>query len=294
MIKSMTGYGTATAQTETGRSYTVEIKSVNHRYCDVNVKLPGKLSFLDNDVKKMIKNRFQRGRFDVYIALDEFGRESKQITFDKELAAQYLAKLQELGTQLGLDCRLDVLSLTRLPEVLKVEQAELDQEESKHQIEGIVNDALERLDQMRIHEGQVLENDIVGYLEQIRAIVSVIAQQARTTPEQYKTALGERLKRLTDGVIEIDEARLAQEIVLFCDKIDISEEITRLNGHIDHFFHLLKEENEVGRKLDFLIQEMNREINTMGSKSNNVEIAKQVVEVKAILEKIREQLQNIE
>jgi uncharacterized protein (TIGR00255 family) len=294
MIKSMTGYGTATAQTETGKSYTVEIKSVNHRYCDVNVKLPGKLSFLDNDVKKMIKNRFQRGRFDVYIALDEFGRESKQITFDRELAAQYLVKLQELGVQLGLDCRIDVLSLTRLPEVLKVEQAELDQEESRRQIEGIVTEALERLDQMRIHEGQVLENDIVGYLEQIRTIVSTIAQQARTTPEQYKTALGERLKRLTDGVIEIDEARLAQEIVLFCDKIDISEEITRLNGHIDHFFHLLKEENEVGRKLDFLIQEMNREINTMGSKSNNVEIAKQVVEVKAILEKIREQLQNIE
>ena len=294
MIKSMTGYGTATAQTETGRSYTVEIKSVNHRYCDVNVKLPGKLSFLDNDVKKMIKNRFQRGRFDVYIALDEFGRASKQVTFDKELAAQYVEKLQEIGSQLGLDCRLDVLSLTRLPEVLKVEQAELDQEESKRQIEGIMNEALERLDQMRIHEGQVLESDIVGYLEQIRTIVSTIAQQARTTPEQYKTALGERLKRLTDGVIEIDEARLAQEIVLFCDKIDISEEITRLNGHIDHFFHLLKEENEVGRKLDFLIQEMNREINTMGSKSNNVEIAKQVVEVKAILEKIREQLQNIE
>jgi uncharacterized protein (TIGR00255 family) len=294
MIKSMTGYGAATIQTETGRSYTAEIKSVNHRYCDVNVKLPGKLLFLENDVKKIIKNRFQRGRFDVYVSLDEFGREPKQIMFDKDLAAQYLEKLQELGNSLGLEVRIDLLSLTRMPDVMKIEPVELDQNEAQNQLEAVMREALDRLEQMRIHEGQILENDIVTYLERIRSILDVIAQTAKFTPEHYKAAIEERVKRLTDGVVEIDEARLAQEIVLFCDKIDISEEVTRLNGHIEHFLHLLRTQNAVGRELDFLIQEMNREINTIGSKSNNAEISQQVVEVKAILEKIREQLQNVE
>ena len=294
MIKSMTGYGTATVQTATGKSYTVEIKSVNHRYCDVNVKLPGKLSFLEQDIKKLIKNRFDRGRFDVYISLDEFGKETRQVTFDKDLAVQYLEKLRELGTYLELDPRIDLLSITRMPDVLKIEQAELDQDETKGQIEKILAEAFERLEQMRRHEGQMLENDIVAYLEQIRALVSMIGNTAKSTPEHYKTALEERVKRLTEGVVEIDADRLAQEMVLFCDRIDISEELTRLNGHIDHFFHLLRSQDAVGRQLDFLIQEMNREINTIGSKSNNVEISQHVVEVKSILEKIREQVQNIE
>lgn len=294
MIKSMTGYGTATVQTETGRSYTIEIKSVNHRYCDVNVKLPGKLSFLEQDIKKLVKDRFSRGRFDAYIALDEFGKETKQVTFDKDLAAQYIEKLRELGAYLELEPRIDLFSLTRMPEVLKIEQAEIDQEEARNQINAILNEALEHLEQMRIHEGQVLERDITGHLKRIRTIVSVIGEQAKTTPEHYKVALEERVKRLINGVVEVDEERLAQEVVLFCDKIDVSEEITRLNGHVEHFLHLLSSQDAVGRKLDFLVQEMNREINTIGSKSNNADISQHVVEVKAVLEKIREQVQNVE
>lgn len=294
MIKSMTGYGTATGQTDTGKSYTVEIKSVNHRYCDVSVKLPGRLSFLEQDIKKTIKNRFERGRFDVYISLDEFSKETKQIIFDQHLAAQYLAKLRELGAALGLDPQIDLLSLTRLPDVLKVEQTEFDQEEAKAQLEKILVEAFARLEEMRVHEGQMLEQDIVANLEQIQAALKTIIQFAKTTPEHYQAALTERVKRLTDGVIEIDPARLTQEVVLFCDRIDISEECTRLQGHLDHFVHLARSQEAVGRKLDFLIQEMNREINTIGSKSNNADISQQVVAVKSILEKIREQVQNIE
>jgi uncharacterized protein (TIGR00255 family) len=294
MIKSMTGYGTATVQTETGRSYTVEVKSVNHRYCDVNIKLPGKLSFLEQEMKKQVKNRFDRGRFDLYISLDEFGKETKNVSFDEELAAQYLEKLQDLGEHLGLEPRIDLFSLTRMPEVLKVEQAELDQDEARQQIAIILNEAFEHLEQMRIHEGQMLERDIETYLNHIREFVTVISQQAQSTPEHYKAALEERIRRLTDGTGEIEQERLAQEIVLFCDKIDISEELTRLNGHLDHFVHVVQSQGTIGRKLDFLIQEMNREINTIGSKSNNAAIAQHVVEVKAILEKIREQVQNIE
>ncbi len=294
MIKSMTGYGTATVQTEIGRSYTLEAKSVNHRYCDVHIKLPGKLSFLEHDIKKIVKSRFQRGRFDLYLSFEEFGKEAKHIDFDKNLAAQYLEKLRELGTYLDLETHIDVLSLTRMPEVLKVEQAGLDQEEAKTEVEEVLHEALEHLDQMRIHEGKLLEKDIIAYLDHIRTLVTEIAQKAKTTPEQHKAALEERIKRLTENVVEIDEERVVQEVVLFIDKIDISEELTRLDGHVDHFLHLLNDQKAVGRKLDFLTQEMNREINTIGSKANDAEISKRVVEVKSTLEKIREQVQNIE
>lgn len=294
MIKSMTGYGTATVQTPSGRSYTVEIKSVNHRYCDVNLKLPNKLSFVEQELKKQVKDRFERGRFDIYVALDEFGKETKAVTFDQELALQYLEKLRELGAFLDLEPRIDLLSITRLPDVLKVEQAELDQEEARQHLSAALTNAFGHLEQMRVHEGRALEQDICANLDRIRGIVVTIQECARTTPEQYKLALQERIKRLLDGVVEIDQDRLTQEIVFFCDKIDISEEITRLNGHLDHFGHLCGSEETVGRKLDFLIQEMNREINTIGSKANNVEIARLVVDVKAILEKVREQVQNIE
>lgn len=294
MIKSMTGYGTATVQAESGRSYSIEVKSVNHRYCDVHAKLPGKLSFLEHDLKRAVKDRFQRGRFDMYVSLDEFGKTARQITFDKELAAEYLEQLQQLGEFLQLENHADLLSLTRMPEVLKVETAELDQDEAKQAIGQAVEQALEHLDRMRGHEGDMLEKDILSYLDQIRYITSDIARLAKMTPEAYKKALEERIKHLTENVIDIDPERISQEVVFFTDRIDISEEVTRLSGHIDHFTHLLDSGEAVGRKLDFMVQEMNREINTIGSKANNSDISKHVVEVKSILEKIREQVQNVE
>ncbi len=294
MIKSMTGYGTATLQSDSGRSYTVEVKSVNHRYCDVHIKLPGKLSFLEHDLKRLVKDRFQRGRFDVYLSLDEFGQANKQITFDKNLAAEYLQKLQELGRELQLETAIDVLSLTRMPEVLKVEPVQFDQEEAKHVVERVLRDALEHLEQMRIREGKTLEHDIATNLEQIATITTEVVRNAEMTPAHYKAALEERIQHLTENVVEINEDRFAQEVVFFIDRIDISEELTRLTGHIDHFKHLMTSSDAVGRKLDFLIQEMNREINTIGSKSNNLTISQHVVDVKSILEKIREQVQNVE
>ncbi len=295
MLKSMTGYGTATLQTDSGRSYTIEVKSVNHRYCDVHMKLPGKLSFLEHDLKRLVKDRFQRGRFDVYLSLDEFGQASKQITFDKDLAAEYLQQLQELGETLQLDTSsIDLLSLTRMPEVLKVEPVQLDQEEAKQAIEAVLRNALDHLEEMRIREGETLDQDIIANLEQIAAITAEIAKNSEMTPIQYKVALEERIKHLTENVVEIHEERLAQEVAFFVDRIDIAEELTRLTGHIDHFKHLMTSSDVVGRKLDFLIQEMNREINTIGSKSNNLTTSQHVVDVKSILEKIREQVQNIE
>lgn len=294
MIKSMTGYGVANLQIEAGRSYTVEIKSVNHRYCDVHVKLPNKLSLLEPEIKKIVKDRFQRGRFDVYLSLDEFGVATKQISFDQPLAAEYLRQLRELGAALGLETSIDVLSLTRLPDVLQVKQAEVDQQQMYEEIQQAIFEALDHLEQMRTHEGQILEEDIRTNLTQIRTFVTAIAKCAETTPGQYKAVLEERIKRLTENLIEIDQERLLQEVALFADRIDISEELTRLHGHIDHFLHLLQSQDAIGKKLDFLVQEMNREINTMGSKANNGEVSKHVVEVKSIIEKIREQIQNIE
>lgn len=294
MIKSMTGYGTASVQTDTGRSYTIEVKSVNHRYCDVNLKLPGKFSFVDQELKTLVKNRFSRGRFDIYVGVDEFGKETKQITFDKELAAQYLGQLRELGEYLELEAHIDLFAITRMPDVLRVEPVELDQEEVRQHLAAILMEALENLEHMRVHEGEVLDQDIRAHLDSIRSLVDTVQEIATSSPAQYKAALEERIKRLTEGITEIDPDRIAQEVVVFCDRIDISEELTRLYGHLDHFLHVLTADEAVGRKLDFLIQEMNREINTIGSKSNNAEIAQQVVDVKAILEKIREQVQNIE
>ena len=294
MIKSMTGYGTSTIQSESGRSYTIEVKSVNHRYCDVHVKLPGKLSFLEHEIKKDIKNRFQRGRFDLYLSVDEFGAPTKHVKFDKALAAQYLAMLRDLDDHLKLETNLNILTLIKMPEVMKVEAAELDQDAARGEVNQALRQALEHLEQMRVHEGKVLETDMFSNLERIRAYVQEIEQHAASTPAQHKAALEARVKQLAENVVEIDEERLMQEIILFVDKIDISEEVTRLNGHIDHFLHVSDSQEPVGRKLDFLIQEMNREINTMGSKSNNPDISRQVVEVKAILEKIREQVQNVE
>lgn len=294
MIKSMTGYGTATLQIEAGRSYTVEIKSVNHRYCDVHVKLPNKLSLLEPAIKKIVKERFERGRFDVYIALDEFGAASKQISFDHVLAAEYLKKLRELGDFLGLENSIDVLALTRMPDVLQVKQIELDQQQIQAEIEPVLHEALAHLKQMRTHEGRVLEEDIRTHLTNIRSWVEQISSQAETSPAHYKSVLEERIKRLTENTLEIDEQRLIQEVAMFADRIDVSEELTRLQGHLDHFLHLLQSEQGIGKKLDFLVQEMNREINTIGSKANNSEISKHVVEVKSIIEKIREQIQNIE
>ena len=294
MMKSMTGYGTATVQAASGRSFTLEVKSVNHRYCDVHAKVPGKLAFLEHDLKRLVKERFERGRFDLYVSLDEFGRESKKISFDRDLAAAYLEQLRELAAHLQLEPQIDLLSLTRMPEVITVESAELNEDEARQAVEQALQQALEHLEQMRTHEGEALTQDVTGNLDRIGEIVKQVAKIAETTPMLYKAALEERIKRLTENVVEIAQDRLAQEVAVFADRIDISEEISRLTGHIDHFKHLMASAEPVGRKLDFLIQEMNREINTMGSKANNLDIAKQVVDVKSILEKIREQIQNVE
>lgn len=294
MMKSMTGYGTATVQAASGRSFTLEVKSVNHRYCDVHAKVPGKLAFLEHDLKRLVKERFERGRFDLYLSLDEFGRESKKISFDRDLAAAYLEQLRELAAHLQLEPQIDLLSLTRMPEVITVESAELNEDEARQAVEQALQQALEHLEQMRTREGEALTQDVTGNLDRIGEIVKQVAKIAETTPMLYKAALEERIKRLTENVVEIAQDRLAQEVAVFADRIDISEEISRLTGHIDHFKHLMASAEPVGRKLDFLIQEMNREINTMGSKANNLDIAKQVVDVKSILEKIREQIQNVE
>ena len=294
MMKSMTGYGTATVQAASGRSFTLEVKSVNHRYCDVHAKVPGKLAFLEHDLKRLVKERFERGRFDLYLSLDEFGRESKKISFDRDLAAAYLEQLRELAAHLQLEPQVDLLSLTRMPEVITVESAELNEDEARQAVEQALQQALEHLEQMRTHEGAALTLDVTGNLDRIGDIVKQVANIAENTPLLYKAALEERIKRLTENLIEIDHERLAQEVAIFADRIDISEEISRLTGHIDHFKHLMVSAEPVGRKLDFLIQEMNREINTIGSKANNLDIAKQVVDVKSMLEKIREQIQNVE
>jgi uncharacterized protein (TIGR00255 family) len=293
MLKSMTGYGSINLH-EGKRTYIVEVKSVNHRYCDVYVKVPSRYAFLENEIKKFIKEKFSRGRFDVYLDVDELEENSKTVSFDRTLAIKYLKELKELGTELGLDTQIDLFSLVKLPEVIKIEQDTINQEEIVKSVQKTLELSLSQLEEMRKKEGETLLQEILNILNRIKAVSARIAERGRLTPSEYKKNLKERIKSLLEGTIEIDETRLIQEMALFAERIDIAEELTRLNSHINQFYKLTESQEPAGKKLDFLIQEMNREVNTMGSKANDALISQEVVEIKAELEKMREQIQNIE
>jgi len=289
----MTGYGSASLQ-QGEKTYTIEVKSVNHRYCDVNVKVPPRYAFLENEIKKLIKERFSRGRFDIYLNIDELAENSKRISFDRGLVARYLKELRELGADLGLDPQIDFLSLVKLPEVIKVEQGPEDQEEMIKSVQKALELSLHQLEEMRQKEGTSLHQEILSILSRIQETVVRIAERARVTPVEYKKILRERIQDLLEGTLEVDETRLAQEIVIFAERIDVTEELARLGSHIAQFHKLMESREPVGKKLDFLIQEMNREVNTIGSKANDALISQEVIEIKADLERMREQVQNIE
>lgn len=296
MLKSMTGYGSVNLQ-QGNRIYTVEVKSVNHRYCDVNLKVPSRYAFLENEIKKSIKEKFSRGRFDVYLNIDEFEGSSRKISFDRDLVARYLKELRELrelGAAFGLDPQLDLVSFIKLPEVIKMEQEVEDEEEVIKSTQKALELSLSQLEEMREREGASIQQEVLNILNQIKSSTIRIAERARVTPLEYKTVLRERIKSLLEGTLEIDEARLIQEVAIFAERIDVTEELARLNSHIAQFYKLVESQEPIGKKLDFLIQEMNREVNTIGSKANDALISQEVIEIKVGMEKIREQIQNVE
>ena len=292
MIKSMTGYGRA-IETVNGREFTVELRSVNNRYLDCSVRLPRILSFAEDAVKQAVKNSVSRGKVDVYITLRSEAGEDVKITLNESVLSGYLTAMRQMVTDHGVADDISVSTVSRLPEVFSVEKPEVDEEQLLADLMGVVAKALEGYDAMRCTEGQALDRDLRSRGQTILDLVAVVEQGNAQTVVDYRARLEGKLKEVLANTA-IDESRILTEAAIFADKVAVDEETVRLRSHLEQMNTMLTAGGAVGRKLDFLLQEMNREANTIGSKCTDVKLAKVVVDIKAELEKIREQTQNIE
>ena len=291
-MKSMTGYGRAKLQKES-REYIVEIKSVNHKYLDMNIKLPRNLFCMEDRVRKSISNKISRGKIDVFITYINNGIEGKNILINKDIARMYIKELEELANENNIASGLRATEISKLPEVLNIVIDEDDEDKIWSDLNECLEEALSNFVNMRETEGERIKLDLEERLNEINENVAKIIQNSTGLIEEYVVKLRNRIKEMLDTDI-VDETRLAQEIVIYSDKISIEEEITRIKSHIEQFRTLLDEKDPIGKKADFIIQEMNRETNTMGSKSGSIDIINLVIKIKTQIEDIREQIQNIE
>ena len=291
MIKSMTGFGRGRYENE-GREYLVEIKSVNHKYSDINIRMPKTFNSLENRIRKEIDKVISRGKIDVYIEFQNFSDKGVSLKFNKELAKTYIQNLQELGRETGINFDLNVIDISKMPDLLKKDE-ENDEEMIFSELVIALRDALSNFISMRTIEGEQLVKDIKERNDMISGKINEISSFSAGLVEEYVVKLESRIKELLKTDV-VDENRLAQEIVIFSDKCSIEEELTRLKSHIAQLYDLLNGSSPIGKKLDFLIQEMNRETNTIASKANSIDITNLVIEVKTEIENIREQIQNIE
>lgn len=292
MIKSMTGFG-RNEVSEEKRKITVEIKSVNHRYLDVNIKMPKKLSFFEAAIRTELKKYMQRGKVDVFIAYEDFTESNVCVKYNKELAAEYMSYLEKIAEDFGLDNDIRVSALSRYPEVLTMEEQSVDEEEIWKALCGAVQGAAEKFAETRLKEGEALKTDLIAKLDGMLDHLSFIEERSPQLVEEYKDKLRERVRELLEDT-QIEESRLLLEVTLFADKICVDEELVRLRNHIETTRQTLVDGGSIGRKLDFIAQEMNREANTILSKTNNMEISNRAIELKTEIEKVREQIQNIE
>ena len=291
MIKSMTGYGKSN-MSKNLREYQVEIKSVNHRYLDVSVKMPRSLSYLEEEIKKAVSAKVTRGKVDIFITFNNNSLEGRDIKINTEIARMYIKELRDLAESEGIVADIPVTEISKLPDVLTIQNNQ-DDETIKNELLEVTNKAIENLVGMRKVEGEKIAQDLLVRIQDIEEKVKKISSLSTGLIDEYVVKLKTRIKELLQDQ-EIDEARLAQEVVIYADKCSIEEEVTRLNSHIYQFRELLNSNEAVGKKIDFMIQEMNRETNTIGSKANNLEITNEVINMKTQLENIREQVQNIE
>lgn len=294
MLNSMTGFGRGEAK-GLGYHFSVEMKSVNYRFQETIVKMPRTFLSFEDTIRKIIQEKVKRGRIEVYVNLKETEERKRMVKVDKDLTLKYDISLKELAQSLNTTYHTNIFRLVNLPEVLSVEEEEIEAEILWPVLENAVQIALAQLLDMRLQEGERLKNDLRQRIVFMQQLVQAIADRAPKVVNEYQERLRERLKDLLDNNnIEIDESRVAMEVALLADKASIDEEVVRLKSHLEEFAQTLSSSEPVGRKLDFLVQEMNREINTVGSKANDLEITKLVVEGKCELEKIREQIQNME
>ncbi len=292
-IISMTGYGKG-EHNDGKRCITAEIKTINNRYCDINIKTPRHLRFFEDNIRKILKNSIQRGRIDVYLNIDYISESDTVIVPNLCLAKQYKAAIDEIKQELNLKDEPSLDTIIKFQDVLVAREDKADEDELRICVESAAAKAVDNLISMRIKEGDQLEADIRSSMLKIRELIEEISKYSETIVVEYKEKLEARIKELLGNTHDLDENRLYNEIVFYSDKSDINEEIVRFNSHMKQLDISLEAGGSIGRKLDFIIQEANREINTIGSKIGNLNIIQIVIEVKNLLEKIREQIQNIE
>ena len=290
-MKSMTGFGRASLESN-GKNYIIEIKTVNNKYSDITVKSPKRLSFMEDKIRKQIANRITRGKVEVSVSFFDFSNKSKNVVLNKEIAKEYIKQLREIADENNLSENISVVEIAKLPDILNSIDSDNDEEIASEALQCL-NMALDSLIEMRKAEGENIKQDLLERIERVQNLVDKIAENSKGIVEEYVSKLEKRVKEILKTDV-VDENRIAQEAVIYSDKTSIEEELTRLNSHIVQFKELVNSDGPVGKKLDFMIQEMNRETNTIGSKAGSGEITKAVIDLKVELEDIREQIQNIE
>ena len=292
MVRSMTGYGKGIAENSDAR-VTIEMKSVNHRYLDLNIKLPKKLNFLESTIRNKISDSVFRGKVDVYITLNEHSDACYQVTINDAIAQKYYDSISAMADKLGIDNDMKASSISRLPDVIELEEMEADEDSLKALVLEALDSCVAQFVDSRIAEGNRLETDLIAKMDEMLVLVDKLEARSPQIIEEYRARLKTKVAELLDDN-HIDESRVAQEVVIYADKICIDEEMVRLKSHVSETRGVFELDKEVGRKLDFLAQELNREANTILSKSTDVEIADIGITLKTLIEKVREQIQNIE
>ncbi len=292
MIKSMTGFGRCELM-EGNRKFTVEMKSVNHRYLDVNIKMPKKLNFFESSIRNELKNYIQRGKVDIFISYEDFSETTGVVKYNKEIAGEYLTYLRQMANDFGLEDDIRTSTLSRYPEVFTMEEVTEDEEEIWKELDKALKQACEAFVETRIKEGANLKEDLIQKLDGMLAHVEFITDRSPQIIADYKQKLTDKVKDLLQDA-QVDENRLLTEVTIFADKVCVDEELVRLRSHIEATKQALIDGGSIGRKLDFIAQEMNRESNTILSKTTDLEISNRAIELKTEIEKVREQIQNIE
>jgi uncharacterized protein (TIGR00255 family) len=292
MIRSMTGYGTAELDLD-GQRVAAEIRSVNHRFCEVSVRAPKLVGLFEDQIRQLIQDRFSRGKFNLTITWSGAGESGEVLKVNEIVTDRYVALLDQLRKRYQLDSGLDVRTLASLPDVFTWEHTALSDEQTWALLKDVIGKACDNMNAMKAREGEALARDLEARLALIRTQLEKIAERAPSRPTEHKEKLESRLKTLL-GDVEMDPVRIAQEVAFMADRLDCTEECVRLAAHLDQFKHLIENPESAGRKLNFLLQEMNREANTIGSKANDVEMAHAVIVIKEELERLREQVQNVE
>ncbi len=292
MIKSMTGFGRCEIS-EAERKFTVELKGVNHRYLDVNIRMPKKLNFFEASIRNLLKKYAQRGKVDIFITYEDFSENQVSLKYNETLAEEYLKYFKQMEEKFSLENDIRVSTLSRYPEVLTMEEQMIDEEELWNVLKKALEGAFSQFVSTRITEGETLKKDLLAKLDEMLLLVDKVEERSPEIVAEYREKLEMKVNELLADT-QIEESRIASEVVLFADKICTDEETVRLRSHIEHMKNTLEETEGIGRKLDFIAQEMNREANTILSKANDLEVSNYAIDLKTGIEKVREQIQNIE